>query len=423
MDRRERLILACAAIAGIFLLVQLGALAFVELTPDGLQETEDGGNPTLSLALVVAMLGMTVVMLVALRYGGQSVLRGFILLASVYISFFALDVLVPSLFTPAVGGQTVPVLALAGAIGIGVALYVYPEWYVLDTAGVVMGVGAAGLFGVNFGILPTVVLLSVLAVYDAISVYGTEHMLTLASGVMEMRVPVVLVVPLSLSYSFLDTDPPDAVESDADVTGEPASGADSGDLATSDGGRESTTDDTGDEPTDSVDPVSGGADGTDGSDGGPDTEHRELTAAELDALGPDGIADLDPERVAALDSSVLESVDETTREALGEASPDRDAMFIGLGDAIMPTVLVASAAFYVETDPVVSAFGIPATLPALTAMVGTLTGLVALLWLVTRGRAHAGLPLLNGGAIAGYLLGAIASGLTLAEALDLTGIL
>jgi presenilin-like A22 family membrane protease len=72
---------------------------------------------------------------------------------------------------------------------------------------------------------------------------------------------------------------------------------------------------------------------------------------------------------------------------------------------------------------VVSAFGIPAPLPALTAMVGTLAGLVALLWLVTRGRAHAGLPLLNGGAIAGYLLGALASGLTLAEALGLTGIL
>jgi presenilin-like A22 family membrane protease len=396
MDHRERLILACAAIVGIFLLVQLGALAFVELTPDGLQETEDGGDPTLSLALVVAMLGTTVVMLVALRYGGQSVLRAFILLASVYISFFALDVLAPAPFTPTVGGETVPVLALAGAVGIGIALYGYPEWYVLDTAGVVMGVGAAGLFGVNFGILPAVVLLSVLAVYDAISVYGTEHMLTLASGVMEMRVPVVLVVPLSLSYSFLDADPPDAVESDADGTDEPVSGAD-------DGG-----------------PVSGD---TDGSGVGPNGEQRDLTAAELNALGPDGITELDPGRVAALDSSVLEAVDETTQEAIEEAAPSRDAMFIGLGDAIIPTVLVASVSFYIETGPVVSAFGIPAPLPALTAMVGTLAGLVALLWLVTRGRAHAGLPLLNGGAIAGYLLGALASGLTLAEALGLTGIL
>ena len=409
MDHRERLILACAAIVGIFLLVQLGALAFVELTPDSLQETEDGGDPTLSLALVVAMLGMTVVMLVALRYGGQSILRAFILLASVYISFFALDVLVPSPLSPTVAGETAPVLALAGAVGIGVALYAYPEWYVIDAAGVVMGVGAAGLFGVNFGVLPAVVLLSVLAVYDAISVYGTEHMLTLASGVMEMRVPVVLVVPLSLSYSFLDSDSPDAVDSDTD---DPAPGTDGSDP----------TDDTG---TNTGDPesVSGNTDRTDESSVERDGRQGELTAAELEALGPDGIAALDPERVAALDPSVLETVNEQTRKALDEAAPGRDAMFIGLGDAIIPTVLVASATFYIETDPVVTVFGVPATLPALTAMAGTLTGLVALLWLVTRGRAHAGLPLLNGGAIAGYLLGALVSGLTLAEALDLTSIL
>jgi presenilin-like A22 family membrane protease len=56
-------------------------------------------------------------------------------------------------------------------------------------------------------------------------------------------------------------------------------------------------------------------------------------------------------------------------------------------------------------------------------MAGTLAGLVVLLWMVLQGRAHAGLPLLNGGAIAGYLVGALASGLTLVEALGLSGLL
>jgi presenilin-like A22 family membrane protease len=56
-------------------------------------------------------------------------------------------------------------------------------------------------------------------------------------------------------------------------------------------------------------------------------------------------------------------------------------------------------------------------------MVGTLAGLVILLWMVLKGRAHAGLPLLNGGAISGYLVGALASGIPLAEALGITGLL
>ena len=397
MEHRERLALAAVAIVGIFLLVQLGALAFVELTPESLQETEDGGNPGLSIAFFVGILAATGVMLVALRYGGASLLRGFILLASIYISFFALNVLVPGVVRPTVAGVTVPVLALGGSLGLGLALYAYPEWYVIDTAGVVMGIGAAGLFGVNFGILPAVVLLSVLAVYDAVSVYGTEHMLTLASGVMDMQVPVVFVVPLSLSYSFLDADPPGSVDSGDEDT-DPAPVTEQG--------------------TDTDNPAEGDIDELP-----PDGEPPGLTAAELAELDPETVADLDPETVADLDPEAVDALDEETREALRAARPDREALFIGLGDAIIPTVLVSSAAFFLDTDPVVHLLGIPATLPALTAMAGTLLGLVALLWLVTRGRAHAGLPLLNGGAIGGYLLGALASGLTLAEALGLTGVL
>lgn len=353
MDHRGRLLLACAAIVGLFLVVQLGALAFVEpAVEQDLQEFEGGGDSSLSIALVVGILAMTGLMLVALRYGGASVLRGFILLASVYIAFFALDVLVPAVVEPTVGGAPVNLLAVGGALGLGGALYAYPEWYVVDTAGVVMGIGAAGLFGINFGVTAALVLLVVLAVYDAISVYGTEHMLTLASGVMEMRVPVVLVVPLSLSYSYLDADPPDTAEA-------PEKGSDD-DSPTGDGDDDPTAgDDRDDDPTT-------GADSEDGS---------------------------------------------------------RDALFIGLGDAIIPTVLVASVAFFVDAGPTVSLLVVETSLPAVTAMVGTLLGLVVLLWLVTRGRAHAGLPLLNGGAIAGYLVGALASGLTLAEAVGVSGLL
>jgi len=386
MEHRERMILASGGVFGIFLLVQLGALAFVDpAQQQGLQEIEGGGTPTLSIAFVAAMLVATGLMLLAIRYGGVSQLRLFIIFASVYISFFAFDVLVSSVLS---AGRGATAVALGAALALGVVLYVYPEWYVVDAAGVVMGVGAAGLFGINFGVLPAIVLLSVLAAYDAISVYGTEHMLTLASGVMEMRVPVVLVVPLSLSYSFLDAEKPASVQSEEEAESN----------------------------SDSPDPD--GKPPEDGQDG-----NTELTAERLAAMDPADIEALEPGRVAGVDPDVLDAVDEQTREALSAATPDRDALFIGLGDAVIPTVLVASAAFFIDTGPTLELAGVSATLPAVTAMGGTLVGLSVLLWLVAQGRAHAGLPLLNGGAIGGYLLGALASGLTLAEALGLTGVL
>jgi len=216
-----------------------------------------------------------------------------------------------------------------------------------------MGAAAAGLFGIGFGVLPALIPLTVLAVYDAISVYGTEHMLTLASGVMDLKVPVVPVIPMSADYSFLDADLPDPTEEEADD------------------GRQSS------EPESSTDSPDAEADGTDNTNEVP----------------TDG---------------------DTSLEA--ESPLEREAMFIGLGDAVIPTVLVASAAFFAPVS-VPTLAGI--ALPALTAMVGTFAGLAVLLWMVLKGRAHAGLPLLNGGTIAGYVLGALASGLTLVQALGL----
>jgi len=340
---RRRALAASVGIVLIFLAVQLGALAVVDpLKATGNQFVEDTGDPTISIVYVGAILVATGLMLAAIKLGVAGLIRAFVVLSGAYISLFVFRILLPPVVSVSVAGVSVHALAWAGALALGGALYLYPEWYVIDAAGILMGVGAAGLFGINFGILPALVLLVVLAIYDAISVYGTEHMLTLASGVMEMRVPIVLVVPLSLSYSFLDAELPD--------------------------------------PTDE----------------GENADRTETLAANGGA-------------------------DPTTTDE--EFELDREALFIGLGDAVIPTVLVASAGFFLRGVATVPFPGLAVPLPAATAMAGTLAGLVVLLWMVLKGRAHAGLPLLNGGAIGGYLLGAVLAGVGLVEALGLSGLL
>jgi presenilin-like A22 family membrane protease len=333
-----RLYGSVALAALIFLLVQIGALALVPtFYAEGYQQVEDPTDPTNSLLYIGAILVATALMLAAFKYDFDWAVRGVVILTSGLISWYVFSALLS------------PSLSVALAAVVAVALLAYPEWYVIDTAGVLMGAGAAALFGISFGVLPAVVLLLALAVYDAISVYGTEHMLDLAEGVMDLRIPVVLVVPTSLSYSLLDADFSGAndVHDDADEADEEATTAD-------DDGR---------------------------------TADTEATADATDA-GTD-------------DSAV------------------RDAFFIGLGDAVMPTVMVASGAFF---SPAAS-LGIstlPAlNLPALAAMVGTFLGFFILMWAVMKGRAHAGLPLLNGGAVGGYLLGSLVAGVSLVDALGL----
>jgi presenilin-like A22 family membrane protease len=384
MDQRTRAYVACGAIVGIFLFVQLGALALVgPFESAGYQAVEDTDNPVNSLVYVVAILVMTGVMLAIIKFGLEWILRALMVFAGAYISLFVLRVVIPPVVTVPVGGFGINLLAWLIAAGLGVALWVYPEWYVVDAAGVVMGAAAAGLFGISFGVLPALVLLVVLAVYDAISVYGTEHMLTLASGVMDLKVPIVLVVPLSLSYSYLDAEMPDPVaeEGEADAGENPAGE----DTATEDAATEDTV--------------------------------TEDTTTEAAVNGGEAVEDGDGDRDGGGEG---EPGSPATSETEESDTFDREALFIGLGDAVIPTVLVASAAFFApDSVPAVDLLGFPVALPALTAMVGTLIGLVVLLWMVLKGRAHAGLPLLNGGTIAGYLIGALAAGLSLVQALGL----
>jgi presenilin-like A22 family membrane protease len=340
----KRAYVAVAATVGIFAFVQVGALALVEpFMEAGYQTVEDPTDPTNSLLYVGAILVATVVMLAAIRLGVDRLIQGLIVFAAVFLAFYVFSVVVPPVVT--YGGANVA--AVGAAVALGAGLLLYPEWYVIDAAGIVMGAGAAGLFGISFGLAPALLLLVVLAVYDAISVYGTEHMLTLASGVMDLRLPVVFVVPLTLSYSFLDDEGPATLEDDGE------------------------TDD-------------------DGGSGGRD--------------------DADDDAADAADDDPAETEDPFAR----------DAFFIGLGDAVIPTILVASAAFFRPGGAaLLDVPGVALTLPALGAMAGTLLGLLALMWMVMKGRAHAGLPLLNGGAIAGYLLGTVVAGVSLVEAVGI----
>ncbi len=310
----------------LFLLIQLGALALVQTFFDqGYQAVENPEDPTNSLLYFGAILLATLGFLAAFKYDLDWIVRIVIVATSGVLSWYVFSAIVPM----------IPAVLLGSAVAI--ALWVYPEWYIINTAGVLMGAGAAGLFGITFGILPALLLLTVLAVYDAISVYQTEHMLDLADGVMDLRIPAILIIPLTLSYSMLD-----------------------------------------------------------------DTEE-------------------DVERLDEATENTDESKPESENGTNADEDAGRDVFFIGLGDAVIPGVLIASAAFF-SPAPQFAVPVIELNLPALLALVGMMAGLLVLMRMVMKGRAHAGLPLLNGGAIGGYLLGSLLVGIPLGEALGVAGL-
>ena len=108
----------------------------------------------------------------------------------------------------------------------------------------------------------------------------------------------------------------------------------------------------------------------------------------------DSIRPSDEQKAAPAEAK---SVEHKPKQMVKRKKP-KEAMFMGLGDVIFPGMLVISCVNYIADSGL--AVGI-------SALIGGLVGYFILMTYVASGRPQAGLPLLNGGAILGYIIGGL----------------
>jgi len=275
------------------MLVQVLSLALMpSLSASEYRVFENPESAANSVIYILLILAFTLFVLMALKLKKGWVVSGVIFLAVISGVYYVLFAFLS------------PLPAFALSFGVVLLLYMFPEWYVIDLVGLLVCAGVSALFGISMEPLPVLLLLTMLAVYDAISVYKTRHMVTLAKGVMEIKAPLLFIVPRRIDYSFRKK-------------GMKGSGSDD----------------------------------------------------------------------------------------------ERGAYFLGLGDAIIPTVLVVSANWFLSV-PHYGLFGLGVNGPALGAMLGTYLGFLVLS-MTPRDKPQAGLPFLNGGAILGFVMGSLISGAAL----------
>ena len=252
----------------------------------GVEAFENPDDPMNLVIFFTIILVITGLILVIAKYWKKRLIQFIILGAVGYTSFY---VFFP-LFALVINDWVALGISIIAAVALTVTLFKYPEWYVIDISGIIVGAGAIAIFGISLGILLVIILLIGLAIYDAISVYKTKHMIDLADTVMDLKLPVLLVIPKIRNYSLIK-------------------------------------------------------------------ETKSL------------------------------------KEKLKD-NEERDAFFMGLGDIVMPGILVV-ATFHSPEG------GLPI---ALSVMGGTLLGFLVLMTFVIKGKPQAGLPSLCGGAILGYLI-------------------
>lgn len=380
----------------------------------GLQAFENPEDTANAIWYVAIILAFTFLILWIAKRGKKAVIRWVILVAVgstiTYVMYGILDMAFPTApYVAALGMKGLP-LAIAATIGfLGVVLlYKHPEWWVIDAVGILVASGSAAIFGISFGILPVIVLLALLAVYDAIAVYRTKHMLSLADTVIDLRLPVLLVIPKHRGYRFREQAAKFKEASQENKGERDAMFMGLGDLVM---------------PTILVVsaltflpwltamPLVAEAE-TDGPVGLPFDVHAASTAGHpvqvtyhVSSPAPGSAewdwtmtwADGHTERGDRLPGMVTRTFDSPTFIVANVTVTDAGGQ-------------AGSMDLYTEAShadkSLTSAFSALAhNPPALGAAVGTLAGFLALMFFVLRGNPQAGLPLLNGGAITGFLVG------------------
>lgn len=305
-EERSMSIALCIGMGALIVLTQIIALTFA--TPfevSGIKAFENPESMRNPFYFFILIIGFTALILAVLRFGGKKLVY-FVMLAAVAVTIYYVMTALEAPFYNFIEGVSVPIynimqvlrpystLPLVITFILTLLLYKYPEWYVLDATGLIIGGGAAAIFGISLGIVPVLILMVILAVYDAIAVYKTKHMVSLAESIVDMRIPVLFVLPRTRNFSLL--------------------------------------------------------------------------------------RDKDQDK----DKSEME-----------------EAFFMGLGDAIIPTMLVVSANCMFTSTYYLGIINAP----ALGAVIGTLAGYAVLSRIAGRGKPHAGLPFLNSGAIIGFVIG------------------
>lgn len=302
----KKAIFAVLLMGGLFVIVHgLALLVTAPFEAAGVQPAFDNPDDPMNIIFIfVILLSFTVVILLIARFWKKKFIQVLILGAigytAAYLFYPLLTLVIPEAAVYiSISKNLVLVISASAIIAVILAiilvyiLYKFPEWYVIDIAGIIIGAGAIAIFGMSLGVLLVIILLVGLAIYDAISVYKTKHMIDLADTVMDLKLPVLLVVPKVRHYSLI----------------------------------------------------------------------KET-------------------------KSLKQKIKEDDK---------RDAFFMGLGDIVMPGILVV--AIYNNVG---------GSLPiVLSAIIGTLVGFAILMIFVMKGKPQAGLPLLCGGAIAGYIISSL----------------
>jgi presenilin-like A22 family membrane protease len=164
------------------------APSFLEM---GFTAFEDPEASTNVIFLIVLFPLVLVIMVLLLRRNKKKVLNTLLLFAI----FLAMTSVIFVLLSSLLGEIVSAIIALSLSTTLLYLMTKRKSWLIADICGFVLAVGITAMLGVSLTPLLMAVLLAALSLYDFISVYMTKHMVSMAEGVIDLSLPVLLIFP------------------------------------------------------------------------------------------------------------------------------------------------------------------------------------------------------------------------------------
>ena len=165
-------------LAIIFIIIEgIGLFVAINLIPQNVAQplfSEDINDPMNAIGLFVTILIMTGIILLILKYKKEN---QFLKLIEA-LAIFSATIIVMSAIT------TNEILAITIALGITITRILKRKSILLrNIVGAIAIAGAGALLGISLGLIPILLFITILSIYDIIAVFGTKHMVTLGKAV------------------------------------------------------------------------------------------------------------------------------------------------------------------------------------------------------------------------------------------------
>ena len=170
---------------------------------------EEGTTQSGYILLELVLIGIfTFIIIWLARKNMDMLIKGFIMFSLYFSLYYVVAPYLALIMEITTGTQeNIVIIALLLNLLLMITLWKFPEWYIVNLVGVLVGSAVITMIGISFVPVLIIIFMILAAIYDHWAVNGSKHMLELADTMIDLKLPIcpseTLVIMAILGFTNL----------------------------------------------------------------------------------------------------------------------------------------------------------------------------------------------------------------------------